>query len=219
MINIRQFEKALKLTWIRTFKNETPDWSEFAYKCRINRLLQTDINYHNITLQKVHNQFWKSVTIGYTTFYSNIKKETPQQIELTPIWGNPDLQIEFDISLFRANVRFLQDLYSDNTRVSLNEFKNLTQTGLPFTYYLSLWKGIPRHMKEYMETRSIDYNLIYPTNISWFQRDKKGTQNIRKIMNKGIIEQTIGQVKWSDELALDGETDWQKLYLMAKNAM
>ena len=35
-------------------------------------------------------------------------------------------------------------------------------------------------------------------------------------MNKGLTEPTIGQVKWSDELALHKEIDWQKLYLMAK---
>ena len=35
-------------------------------------------------------------------------------------------------------------------------------------------------------------------------------------MNKGYIEQSVGQVKWSDELALNRETNWQKLYLMAK---
>ena len=57
-------------------------------------------------------------------------------------------------------------------------------------------------MKQFMETIHIDYNLIYPTNIFWLQKDKKGTQNIREIMNKGTIEKTISQVKWSDELAL-----------------
>ena len=35
-------------------------------------------------------------------------------------------------------------------------------------------------------------------------------------MNKGSIKQSVGQVKWSDEVALHKETDWQKLYLMAK---
>ena len=90
MINIRQFEKALKVTWLRMFISDTPDWSEFAYNCRIDRLLQTDINYHNTILQNVHNQFWRTVITVYTAFYSSIRKETPKQIELTSIWGNPD---------------------------------------------------------------------------------------------------------------------------------
>ena len=71
-------------------------------------------------------------------------------------------------------------------------------------------------MKQYMETRNTDYNVIYPTNIFWLLKDKKGTQNIREIMNKGTTEKTISQAKWSDELTLHSETDWQKLYLIPK---
>ena len=117
---------------------------EFAYKYRIDRLLQSDTNYHNTILQNAHNQFWRRFILGYTTFYTSIKNETPYQIELTPIWGNPDIQIEFNSALFRANVRFLQDLYRGNNRLTLKELIYLAQTTLPSTYYLSLWKSVPR---------------------------------------------------------------------------
>ena len=143
MIDIRQFEKALKLTWLRTFVKETPDWIEFVYKYRIDRLLQTDKNYHNTIFQNTHNHFWRSVILGYTTFYTSIKNETSYQIELTPIWGNPVIRVEFNSALFRANVRFLQDLYRGNNRLTLKELIDLTQTTIPFTYYLSLWKSVP----------------------------------------------------------------------------
>ena len=69
-------------------------------------------------------------------------------------------------------------------------------------------------MKQYMETRIIDCNLIYPINIHWLRKDAKGTKSIRKIMTKIPTEQTIGQLKWSDELALNKDMDWKKLYLI-----
>ena len=105
MINIRQFEIALKLTWLRTFISDTPDWSEFAYRCKIDRLLQAEIHYHNTILKNTKNLFWKRVIIGYTKFFLSIKNETIQKTELTPIWGNPDIQVKFNVSLFKANVR------------------------------------------------------------------------------------------------------------------
>ena len=184
MINIRQFEIALKLTWVRTYINGTPDWSEFACKYRIGRLLQTDVNYHNGLLNNVSNQFWRSVITGYTNFYLSVKNEILQKIEVTPLWGNPDIKVKFNTPMFRANIRYLQDLYRGNTRVSLKDLNIIAQTELPFTFYLSIWKNIPRQMKPYMETRIIDCNLIYPVNIHWLRKDKKGTKNIRLIMTK-----------------------------------
>ena len=63
MINIRKFEKALKLTWLRTFINETPDWSEFAYNCKIDKLLYTELEYQSKILIDTKNKFWKRLSL------------------------------------------------------------------------------------------------------------------------------------------------------------
>ena len=61
MINIREFEMTLKLTWIRKLIKEDPDWSEFAEIYHIRRLCQSDENYQKEILEKTKNDFWSSV--------------------------------------------------------------------------------------------------------------------------------------------------------------
>ena len=216
MINLRQFEITLKLTWLRTFLKGTPDWSEFAYECHIDRLLQTGINYHNILSKRTKNQFWQSVINSYKTFHLNMEKVSTHDTELTPIWGNPHINAIFNISLFNANIRYLQDLYRGNTRLTLDELKNISGVKLPFTHFHSLWTSIPNGWKQYMESRKIYHNVVYPLNLMYILKDKKGTKSLRDIMNKSSPNNSTGQTKWIEELALGTETNWQKIYILPK---
>ena len=68
-----------------------------------------------------------------------------------------------------------------------------------------------------MENREITYNAIYPNSIYWLVKDNKGTKGIRTILEKSNKNKTIGQQKWSDELALGDEFDWKRMFLMAKD--
>ena len=38
---------------------------QFAEKYKTERLLQTDVNYHNFVITKTHNTFWISVITAY----------------------------------------------------------------------------------------------------------------------------------------------------------
>ena len=216
MINIRQYENALKITWIRTFIKDAPDWSEFAYQCQIDRLYQTETNYHNTLMARTKNQFWLSVIKGYNTFYLSIKKEIIKHPELTPLWGNPNIPTTFNVSLFMANIRYLQDLYQGNTRLTIKELEEVSGNKLPFTLYHSLWSAIPTPLKIYMKDKEVTYYLRYPESISVILRDQKGTTSIREIMNKGASNQSTGLLKWTEELAMNSETNWQHIYTIPK---
>ena len=69
MVNIRDFESSLKLTWIRRLISGTPDWTEFAEQYCINHLYQTDEIYHSKLLIKVKNKFWHSVIKAYSVWF------------------------------------------------------------------------------------------------------------------------------------------------------
>ena len=94
MINIREFEKALKLTWIRKLINGSPDWSEFAYASKIDKLYQTDTIYHKIILESTENDFWHSIIRSYTYFYDKLKKVTRTDPAMTLLWGNPNTGLD-----------------------------------------------------------------------------------------------------------------------------
>ena len=127
-----------------------------------------------------------------------MEKEITQDIELTPIWGNPHTHAILNSSLFNANIRYLQDLYKGNTRLPLVELQNINGVKLPFTHFHSLWTSIPNGWKQYMETRKIYYNVGYPENFMSILKDKKGTTSLRNIMNKGSTIISTGLTKWTE---------------------
>ena len=53
MLNIKKFDGSLKITWLRRLLNDTPEWEEFANHYRVNRLLLSETNYHNLIKNKI----------------------------------------------------------------------------------------------------------------------------------------------------------------------
>ena len=100
MLNIREFEMALKLTWIRKMSKETPGCDEFAELYQINVLHQTDETLHQKILVKAKNEFWKSVIYAYINWYKCLKRKHAVSADLTPLWGNPDIKMPFKAKMY-----------------------------------------------------------------------------------------------------------------------
>ena len=71
MINIKEFECTLKMTWIRRLIKEEPNWIEFAEHYKIDRLLYTKVYYHKTILNNCTNSFWISVINAFSSVYQN----------------------------------------------------------------------------------------------------------------------------------------------------
>ena len=54
MIDLHEFDMCLKITWIRNLERNNPDWLNFALEFKIDRLAQTDENYHNTLQENIH---------------------------------------------------------------------------------------------------------------------------------------------------------------------
>ena len=147
----------------------------------------------------------------------SIKTEIIIEPEMTPVWGNPTLNLPFNITLYNVNLRYLKDFYIGNERITQEEIEYFTDKKLPFTDYMAIWKSIPKDLKDNMENSNYTQNVMFPITIDWLTRDKKGTKNLRQIFKIGKKEHTVGQTKWITELALDDVSNWEKLYLMAKH--
>ena len=89
MLNIKEFDGSLKITWLRRFLNDTPEWEEFANHYKVNRLLLSETNYRNVIKNKISNPFWKDVATAYQNWYVSFKVISPIPIPQIPIWGNP----------------------------------------------------------------------------------------------------------------------------------
>ena len=203
MMNIRDFEYSLKLTWIRRLITGNPVWTEFAEKYCINHLYQTDENYHHNLLSTVKNKFWHSVIKAYSVWFKKLKHITNFSADNVKIWGNPEIKLQFNIKIYNGNIRYISDLYNcDWIRLSQQDIEIKVGTKITFIEYHALYKSIPGYIKDEFRNKSKSDNMSCPIEIHYLTKDKKGTRYLREIFTKNEDGVPIGQVKWNRELSL-----------------
>ena len=184
MLNMKEFDKSLKITWIRKLLTTNPDWEEFAIYYKIDRLTLTDINYHKQIKNSIKNPFWKDVATAYTEWYASFKTVTEISTEFQPIWGNPTLNLPFNPTWYKGGIHHLKDMYKeDGNLLEKHELERLLQTGVYFTQYYAFRYSLPREWANEMTNYRKKILLEKPPQIEWLTKDKKGGQNIRKIWN------------------------------------
>ena len=90
IINIQEFDKALKIAWLRKLDTQNPDWEEFSYATKVDKLIWTGDIYHEKLLKNTKNPFWKSVIQSFQDLYKAIKNKTKIPTSFQPIWGKRD---------------------------------------------------------------------------------------------------------------------------------
>ena len=214
MVNLPNFDKSLKITWLRKLHNNEPDLAEFAKFYKVNRLTTTDVNYLKKLIRQIDNPFWKCVAKSYSKWFGCFKATLNIQVEKECLWGNPRINIPFCHQLYKNGIIYLTDLFNQEGRqLSKQELDAHCNTTLMFTTYFAIWKALPKEWKTEIEISERDYNINFPGNIALIIKDKKGTSSIRNIWThaSNIIPPTA-QDKWDLEY---GVNDWKFLYQLS----
>ena len=216
MMELSEFDMSLKLTWVRKAITDTFEWSSFADEHKIKRLVWTGERYHNELYQRGKNPFWRSVILAYKNWYSLLIKKSELEIDKQPLWGNPQMNIPFNESLYKNNILFVRVIFPLHGHLLTKQDLEI-KTGIPImlTTFFSLCKAIPRNWITSMETKPISYNVYIPPPILWLTKEKKGIQCIREIWQYNKQKKLPpGQEKWLTELNLEDLEDWKCLYKM-----
>ena len=180
MLDIIEFDQSLKLTWVRKLLSGEHEWSNFAKESKIDRLTNTDENYHQVLYLSIKNPFWRSVAHAYKNWYPHLKERETVDIKNKLLWGNPLIKIPFNNTLYQGNIVYVKDLYNPNGE-PLSQVQLERQFGKPimFTSYYSLWNCLPKIWKNDMLNKVKTLEVYRPPAIDWLTRDKKGTKSIR----------------------------------------
>ena len=211
MINILEFDRSLKLTWVRKLIVSNPEWLEIAKEYQIDKLLWTGESYHQWMERNCKNPFWKSVINTYKLWYTSMKRKDMIDSNNELIWGNPTLKIPFNKNLYDANIIYIKDLYNDNgiplTKAQLEEKTGKT---VMITTFFAIWKSIPNNQKRLYQGITKCQTVFRPTNIEWLTKEKKGTSGIRKVWSETEEIEIKGKDKWTLELTIDPVLDYEK---------
>ena len=215
MINIVEFDLSLKLTWIRKLLTSNNEWEEIAKENKIDRLPLTGENQHISIMKSIHNPFWKSVVSAYRKWYESLRKKNTIEIGHEFLWGNPQINIPYNNTLYNANMIYVNDLYNEQgIPLSIQEIEGRTGKNLMFTTYCGLWRALPRNWKQHLRNQTKNNEVFRPISIEWLTKDRRGTVNIRKVWEPEDEPQLPGKTKWIAELGLDEDESWKKLFLL-----
>ena len=69
MVDLVNFDRSLKITWLQKILPNDAEWIEFACFNKIDRLVWSGENYHQYLLENINNPFWKSVAKTYKDWF------------------------------------------------------------------------------------------------------------------------------------------------------
>ena len=145
MVNIYNFEKTLKVKWIKQLSIKTDAWTITPNHYQILDVLRFGKDFPKHLLGTINNPFWESVFNAYDFFQVKLSNKLDKNVLSEPLWYNDAIKLEYIQLWDRKGLNSLCDLFTDfgefKTRQVLNESYKLN---LNFIDFHRLVKSIPR---------------------------------------------------------------------------
>ena len=198
MTNIKTFDTALKISWLKRLKNEDDGWEEFPRILNIHKIILFGDHYHMKLLKYTKNKFWRDV-INASKMLLNSLSNIETKASNIPIWFNSGINIVYRKTWFQKGYVWESDILDLNGDLFLNE--ELLNRGLYLNFldYERLKYDISR--LNIRERSNINYGPHIPYILFKIGYQQKGCSNIYRILtnsNHDIIDQL--KAKWENIL-------------------
>ena len=129
--------------------------------------------------KKTKKHFWASVVQAYISWHKKLKLCKERSASHLHLWGNPEINVPFNVKIYNGNIRYAIDLYKNgNERLTQEEIEVRIGTQITFIDYHALYTSIPKYIRNDLSNLSNNYNVNIPTAIQWLIKDQKGTKCI-----------------------------------------
>ena len=221
MINLNAFSQALKITWLRRILQKESKWQVLIKTIvNIKNVFCCGSDYTDSTLKNVKNVFWKDVLKALSNLQKRLNvdcdKSCPYQ---TPIFCNKNLLVGgksfFYKSWLDKGICFIQDLMDiEGNLLNFHAFIQSKSIKTNFLQYQGVIECIKKLMNKNKLFNKLDKNItgpIFPKIVQSILKQKKGSQNIYKILNENNDELT-GKNKWNRLYHID-EKSWEYIFM------
>ena len=114
LTNLKIFDHALKLSWLKRIAILEEGWVEFPEKYGIRKILKYGEEYPHKIKAKFHNKFWKDMIEACIHLYKNIKYKNALQIYSMPLWYNNNINLEYKKDWDSKGYQNLCDILNNN---------------------------------------------------------------------------------------------------------
>lgn len=228
MINLKAFQQALHITWIRRLVNPSnATWKLMIKSCypQLREITSFGPEYCKLCIQKTNNVFWCSVLQDYRSYSLSYNTDKTNTHAYEPLFYNPKLNIHprlnGSIALQKAGIFLAYQIIDwDEKSIMSNEniyrlysvkldfisYKNLKEGIKPLTNHNQLLECNPQEIKNTIHT-------CYAQNVL---KDEKGTKNIMKELLDEKDFNTMA-VRWQKDYFTN--IDWQKAYDIVQKSL
>ena len=189
MINIEDFIKALKITWIRRLVKSQNSPIKTLFESTITsieKLFNFGYQFIETKIKKIRNQFWQDTLSSWVYMCKNIQPKNYTDLYTLPIWYNPLLSDYplFLPELYNNGINLIGDLLTDTGHIiTQNELLNKTKlTTVNPLHYLRLKSVIQSLLKKNMFQ---PYNLqkpLAPLTYSIITKNNKGSKDFYTLL-------------------------------------
>ena len=236
LVDIQDFWKSLKFSWLRRAINTNAFWpkilensasSILEQDTKICELLQLGPNMINFVGKKMNNQFWKQVLCSVTPFMQGAVFCYPDKMLMAPFWDNPIIlrnnrPIKKTVfPTISSKINAISDFYSPGTqnlytREELENVYNLEVSNESLLEIHYIIKLALRNLGFKDNQSIISFLPTQPLLINILNMTKKGCNvYCRLLKKKSNLNQTLtpSETKWHSELNRTfGTTFWNKTY-------
>ena len=86
--NLRAFDTALKISWMKRLLNQSEGWAEFPIRLKIHKVPMYGDLYAKSLLATIKNKFWWDMVNGLVKLEERLKVKNITQVHLMPLWYN-----------------------------------------------------------------------------------------------------------------------------------
>ena len=221
MIDIRMFDKALKISWVKKIWDENyhADWknlymSAFGYWKDVWLFDKKSVKHFATNL---HNPFWKDVLKAWAEFINDTSGADDYMKQ--PLWDNLNITIDKKITCrigwINKGVRFVNDLLDESgCLLTPDMIKNKFNLNCSYLEIYSIISAIPRSWKTYIRDSGRKLKKVSSKKLEEIFTKKKYT----KITYSAILQTVAAkpkktQSRWFMDLSRYlPNTDWKSTY-------
>ena len=219
LTNIKLFNCALKLTWVKRLLENNGNWQtlfNLNFNCMHKKLcFELDVESLKHMQNKVSNMFWKDVIEAWVEY----KKDFCDTIDprTYPIWGSNFIKNENLVSraeeFQNMGIRYLNDLISPNGGLyGYENFVRAYNLQINFVDFYSLLHSIPRKWKVCLHEK-LDARLVHQNVLEKVLNVTKVCKELYALMLSKLPKHRSHEAKWGQVLQQDPvHLPWPKYY-------
>ena len=179
--NLADFDKSLKITWLRRILKDDNGWCIFPTFFKIHKIFLFGDMYLENLVKTCTNEFWKDVILSFQALYTNMWGAENVIHNTMPIWFNTKISTYFNKEWFEKGIIFVNDLFIEGNFVTVEYLQNTIGVKCNFLGHANIKAKV---MKLNGKVNTINLRPLLPDVLKIVQINGNGCQNIYNFIHK-----------------------------------